>query len=150
MNQSLQIVLIVLALIVVVYLVFFKESYGSVILKQPAQFAGGIGNLMTLYQNSRGVFTRLPLDQVLAQINANENFVISSTDNDIGNRRSLENPTSIISDIIPYVQPILNNKGLKIAINPFNDEFIMRPFTDKDEAYPTGYWLSVVDSSSVY
>lgn len=152
MNQ-LHTILFVCFVLFSVILYTTMEPYGSVILRQPSQFVGGsqgIGNLITLYQNSRGVFTRLPLNQVLSQINANENFVLSSTDNDIGNRKGLENPTAIIADIIPYVQPILNNKGLKIAINPFNDEYIMRPFADKDEAYPTGYWLSVVDSSSVY
>ena len=142
-------VIIVIIILLIVYYIPI-EKYGTLALGPPPPIQGSVGDLVTVYMNVRGEFSKLPLGKVLEIIGGNENFVCSSTDNNIVNREALEEPRTVLGEIVPFANTILNKRGLKIASNPFDSSVILRPFTDKDEAYPTGFWLSVVDSDSVY
>lgn len=136
----------VLAVGLIIAMVFLrKESF-----EKMSSFSTPIGLLLTTKQNVEGNFTKLQLDSVLDSISPGENIVISSTDNDLSNRKGLENSLDVTKEIIPYIELVIHKKGLKVAKNPFDGMYILRPYNDNNQAYPTGYWLSIVDTNSVY
>jgi hypothetical protein len=67
-----------------------------------------------------------------------------------------EPPTQVVNlhilVIVPYSNPILEKRGVKIGRNPFDNSVIITPYSGPDNSfpYPVGFWIRVVSADSIY
>jgi hypothetical protein len=130
----------------------YREEYGSVIDVQPSQFTLPLGKLKAHYLDNRGRISVEDLDVVLNKIQPTESYGVMSISNDIENRKGCENSPEMLKQIVPYSNPILEKRGVKIGRNPFDNSVIITPYSGPDNSfpYPVGFWIRVVDKDSVY
>lgn len=164
MDVDMDMLLIVVVVIVLFFILFsnrrckkrdkrcYSEGYGSVINKQPSQFILPLGALKAHYLNNRGVISVENLDVVLQKIQNGESFGIMTEGNNVANRKGAENAKQMLKQIVPFSDPKLEARGLKIAKNPFDNSDILIPYSgpQDDYPYPKGFWLRVVNKNSIY
>jgi hypothetical protein len=130
-----------------------NEKYGeyNTTTVGPDPFVSVLPKMMTKVYNYRNEFVKAePLEKVLKTIQPYEKFAVCSTDNPIAYTRPLQDIPQVMKFMTPYMERMLALRGLKLAKNPNDGQYIYKFVEADGYDYPIGLWLYVAKADSVY